>query len=323
MAQAYFATDKVAILSDYPCYFYLRRDDGGNAGKGTWEPADYYGYVREVLDVVAANTDAGEWRDAIHERFLNAMLQKVRAAATLRDGDKRLRAMMTEVSAVTGAYFSPQVAARPPILRRQLTAAILAGKPKKVQAAAGRYRRPVGAIQSFAVKPAEHGGWTISARASLRFRDGKRVRFRPAGDRWRVDPRLQVKNLQVRAEDADDLRTRTSADVVLRSATTGVEWLSARSLAASFEPVRAGGKAYHLQVAGTIELDPATFAAGAPLSADTWEVYLRLTGLGLSRNIAVQRSDFTELPSWKVRRRHPDARLRISRRDDLAVIVSR
>ena len=63
VVKAYFAARVISILADEPCYFYLRRDDRGNAGSNpTWDPAGYYANLREVLDVVVANTEPGEQR---------------------------------------------------------------------------------------------------------------------------------------------------------------------------------------------------------------------------------------------------------------------
>ena len=75
VVKAYFAARVVSILADEPCYFYLRRDDGGNAASNpTWDPAGYYANLREVLDVVVANTESGPQRGRLMARFCRAQL---------------------------------------------------------------------------------------------------------------------------------------------------------------------------------------------------------------------------------------------------------
>ncbi len=319
MTQVYLATDAVAVLADYPCYFYLRREDRGNSAKPNYDPADYYGYVREVLDVVAAHTASGEFRDSLHERFLNAMLQKV--ADTLQPRrEKRLIALMAEINAVADAYFSPQVAQRAPILRRQLAAAIRRGEPETVREASGRYDDLAATVRSLTVETSADNGWTVSVTAAMTFRDGSPILFQPAADGWRVDQRLQVDGLEVGVESMDELLHRTSGDLVLRSSETPLEWLGATPLTPSFDPHPTIDGAHHLQLTGTVEIDPSSFAAGAPLPAGTWRVSVRLTALGRSRSTPIRRRHVGQLPRRNARGRRGAATLQFSDRR-LSVLV--
>lgn len=70
MVKAYFAASSVAILATHPCYFYLQRSDGKNAGSRRIVPDEYYGNLREVLEVVLANTEPGEERSRLLRRFV-------------------------------------------------------------------------------------------------------------------------------------------------------------------------------------------------------------------------------------------------------------
>ncbi len=287
VVQAFFATDAVAILADYPCYFFLRRDDDEHSAKLDYDPADYYDNLREVLDVVAANTDPGEFRDGLHEKFLNTMLRKVSGAAK-PGSDDRLAAFVAAIRSVIGDYFSPRVIQRPPILRRQLTAAMLSDKPKMIRWLNRRYARFSVQVRSLAARPVDGGRWQVSASASLVFRDGTPVRFRPEGDAWRIDKRLRVANLDVRPDSTEELLTSATGDVVLRSAATGVEWLGPTVLTANLEPTGKNDRR-HLVVSGVVELDPQTFAAGGPVPQGTWHVHLRVTALGTSRRVPVRK----------------------------------
>src|SRR5215203_4613408 len=62
MTKACFAATGASIVADYVCYRYLRRPDGKNAGFKRIIPAEYYGNLGEVLDIVDAYTDPGEVR---------------------------------------------------------------------------------------------------------------------------------------------------------------------------------------------------------------------------------------------------------------------
>ncbi|MGN6472137.1 MAG: glycosyltransferase family 2 protein [Mycobacteriales bacterium] len=286
LVQAYFATEAVAILSDYPCYFFLRRNDNRHSAKLFYEPADYYRNLREVLDVIAASTDAGSYRDGLHEKFLNTMLRKVSAAA--KPGrEERLAAFLKEIKAVVGEYFGPGVADRQPILRRQLAAATL-NKPKKIRRLNRRYDRLAARIHSLVATPSGVGRWTITVSASLSFRDNSPVRLRPEGEHWRIDERLQVKGIAVRPDSAAELLADALGDVVLRSADTGVEWLGPTVFAASLEPTP-DDDGHHLVVSGSVALDAETFAAGAALTPGTWSLAVRIRALGIGRTAQVVR----------------------------------
>jgi poly(ribitol-phosphate) beta-N-acetylglucosaminyltransferase len=67
--KAFFAAGRISILADYPCYHWVERDDAGNATSQYSSPGDYYANVREVLDVVAAHTEPGPYRDALYAHW--------------------------------------------------------------------------------------------------------------------------------------------------------------------------------------------------------------------------------------------------------------
>ena len=71
---AYFAAGSISVLSDYVCYYHIRRDDHSNAGLRRLEPKGYYGNLREVIGIVEANTEPGPFRDRLLERFARAEL---------------------------------------------------------------------------------------------------------------------------------------------------------------------------------------------------------------------------------------------------------
>ena len=66
---AYFAAGTISVLSDYVCYYHIRREDLSNAGLRRIEPVGYYANLREVIGIVEANTEAGPLRDRLLERF--------------------------------------------------------------------------------------------------------------------------------------------------------------------------------------------------------------------------------------------------------------
>ena len=56
--RAYFLEPRISVLADYPCYHWVLRDRDMNASWGHLDPQSYFAFMREVLDVVDANTGA-------------------------------------------------------------------------------------------------------------------------------------------------------------------------------------------------------------------------------------------------------------------------
>ena len=74
VVKAYFLARVISVLSDYPCYYHYRRQDGSNAGLQRVDPVGYYGNLREVLGIVEAHTEPGPFRDSLLQRFARTEL---------------------------------------------------------------------------------------------------------------------------------------------------------------------------------------------------------------------------------------------------------
>jgi len=131
MVQTYFLAKVVSILGSYTCYFYSRRDDGKNAGTAQLVPSGYYGNLREVLDVVIANTEPGAFRDGLIRRFYRVeMLGRISEPAMPKYSDEHRTSLIDEieklaVDVVTGGVHDglPPIqragGARAPVCRRR------------------------------------------------------------------------------------------------------------------------------------------------------------------------------------------------------------
>src|SRR4051794_20355671 len=85
VVRAYLAARVVSVVSDYVCYFYVRRADKRNAGSERIDPHSYFSNVREVIDVIVAHLEAGPARDRLVNRFVRTeMLGRLREPAFAR-----------------------------------------------------------------------------------------------------------------------------------------------------------------------------------------------------------------------------------------------
>ena len=99
---AYLHARRVSILADYPCYYWVRHpDESANVSYQGFDPADYYGNVREVLDLVVEHTEPGELRDRLLAHWYRGkMLGRVGGSSFAgRPADAR-RALYDEVRAL-------------------------------------------------------------------------------------------------------------------------------------------------------------------------------------------------------------------------------
>ncbi|GGX19981.1 glycosyltransferase family 2 protein [Streptomyces lomondensis] len=112
IAEAYLRAENVSVLSDYVCYYHLRRDDGSNAGFERFDPVGYFKNLREALDVVERYTEPGPVRDKLFRRWLRVeMVERLRARRLLKLPDDYRRELFAEIHEVVVERFGPGVAA--------------------------------------------------------------------------------------------------------------------------------------------------------------------------------------------------------------------
>ncbi|MEU1936418.1 glycosyltransferase family A protein [Streptomyces coeruleorubidus] len=112
IAEAYLRAENVSVLSDYVCYYHLRREDGSNAGFERFDPVGYFKNLREALDVVERYTEPGPVRDKLFRRWLRVeMVERLRARRFLKLPDDYRRELFAEIHEVVVERFGPGVAA--------------------------------------------------------------------------------------------------------------------------------------------------------------------------------------------------------------------
>ncbi|MBB6417659.1 glycosyltransferase family A protein [Streptomyces sp. AK010] len=112
IAEAYLRAENVSVLSDYVCYYHIRRDDSSNAGFERFDPVGYFKNLREALDVVEQYTEPGPVRDRLFRRWLRVeMVERLRAKRLLSLPDDYRRELFGEIHEVVVERFGPGVAA--------------------------------------------------------------------------------------------------------------------------------------------------------------------------------------------------------------------
>ena len=99
--RAYFLEPRISVLADYACYHWVLRDTDVNASWGHLDPVTYFGFLREVLDIVDAHTEPGPFRDRLYARWYRGkMLNRVEKVHSNPDLEHRraLYAAMHELA---------------------------------------------------------------------------------------------------------------------------------------------------------------------------------------------------------------------------------
>jgi glycosyltransferase involved in cell wall biosynthesis len=230
--QAYFATDRVSVLADHPCYHWMRRGAKNASSGDEWDPAQYYAAVREVLDIVDANTEPGEFRDRLYLRWYRAKtLGRVggsRSAITTRSPEWQRKAF-DEVRAIVAERFDERLDTLLPAAERERARLVRAG---------------------------DFDG--LLARAHAEARTAARGELLQAED----NDIATVLHCRLELTDAPELDGNDGwAQVLVRAVGSKDQHV----LPANVTPL--GGGAYEIQA----RLDPSTAAAGGPLEPGAYD----------------------------------------------------
>ncbi|MET8164325.1 glycosyltransferase [Streptomyces sp. NPDC005329] len=277
VTEAYLRADNVSVLSDYVCYYHVRRDDAANAGFQRFEPVGYFKNLREALDVVERYTEPGALRDRLFRRWLRVeMVERLRGKRFLSLPEDYRKELFEEIHGVVVERFGPGVAA--PLQPTQRVVAALA--------ADGRYDDVVAFAEweagvALAVDPEDvtwQGGVLRIAFAAELTHDGGPMTFPSAGGSPQWPPRDVAEAVRWLGTDTVGRFDRAVPDLLLRERASSAQYFQPVDVVR--ETVPAGdGSQVRLLLRATATIDPATALSGGPAGEGLWDVYVRV-GLG-------------------------------------------
>jgi glycosyltransferase involved in cell wall biosynthesis len=281
MVRTYLAADVVSIVGDYPCYFYMGRDDGKNAGSVPIDPAGYYTNLREILDVIIAKVEPGEFRDGLLRRFYrNELLSRLKQPASQAWEESYRKELFAEVRQTALAKFTDAVPdgmdAVPRIrsvLLREDRAADLTALDERL---AGIRCRTLLSRTSWGPDALDleisTAQWSDDKTPLLLTERDGRVLF---------DPALVAGCVPEGVTDVTAELANVRADVVIRNRRTDVEWFVPADLTPRLVPCpEHGPDARRLEFRGTAHVDPLVLPVHH-LGRGTWDAYVRIHALGL------------------------------------------
>ncbi|MEU9431414.1 glycosyltransferase [Streptomyces sp. NPDC048252] len=277
VTEAYLRADNVAVLSDYVCYYHVRRDDAANAGFQRFDPVGYFKNLREALDVVERYTEPGPLRDKLFRRWLRVeMVERLRGRRFLGLPEDYRRELFEEIHSVVVERFGPGVAA--PLQPTQRVVAALA--------ADGRYDDVVAFAEweagvGLALDPEDvtwQGGVLRIAFAAELTHDGGPMTFPSAGGSPQWPPRDVAEAVRWLGTDTVGRFDRAAPDLLLRERASSAQYFQPVDVVRETVPAGDGSRV-RLVLRATATIDPATALSGGPAGEGLWDVFVRV-GLG-------------------------------------------
>jgi glycosyltransferase involved in cell wall biosynthesis len=286
---AYFAAERISVLADRPVYHWMRRDEQDNASYQRFDAAAYFDNVREVLDLVEANTAPGPFRDTLLLHWYRGkMLERVGGRHWLwREEDFR-RELFEAVRPLALERFGEDVHERLPFNLRVRSKLLRRGDFDGLGRLSRFERRITPVVR---VRGIERGGTHVVLRIESWFGEpGPRLKFEREGKRTFWVPPTENLSGHVPREDREvtgELR-RATADVLLRNVEDGSEYLLPARTEVKLQVNPESGRV-RVRLHTTVPIAPTAAAAGSPLPPGRWEVRIAPRIAGFRREVPVLR----------------------------------
>jgi hypothetical protein len=275
--QAYVHARSVAVIGDTACYFYRRRRTSGrNLGDTVLVPAEYYRDLGYVLDVIDSPAAAPAARANVQTRiYRTEMLGRLRGAGMLGYGPDYRAAMVDEVRRLAASRIPAEIHDTLPVLLRMQSALLRAGDIDGLADFAKRLETI--RLRAVTTTPQwQDGQLMISVDAPLHLGDAP-FRLERSDGGWvmpaSLAPGLDASQRTLGAADDEDL----DLDLVTISRTDSQRWSTTAGLTLDIDET---GRPH---VHGDVALDPWSLVGEASLSPGRWDLRLRISFAGVSR----------------------------------------
>ncbi|MFI0538235.1 glycosyltransferase family 2 protein [Streptomyces sp. WSLK1-3] len=275
VTEAYLRADNVSVLSDYVCYYHLKRDDASNAGFQRFDPVGYFANLREALDVVEKYTEPGPTRDRLFRRWLrNEMVERMRGKRLLAAPEDYRKELFAEIRGVVVERFGPGVAAGLQPTQQVVAALIADGRLDDLVAFAEWEASVASRVEPDGV---EWDGGVLRVGLSAELTShGTPMTFPAEGSSAPItEPPASVEEAvdRVGAHSVAGFK-RATVELLLRERASSAQYFQPVEFTRETVPAEDGR--VRLVLRGTAALDPATAADGAPLDAGLWDVFVRV-----------------------------------------------
>ena len=291
VSAAYLKAERISILADYPCYYWMKRDDGGNNTQHRFNPRHgFWANCRTIVRQIKDATDASDDLDALQNRLLHRLyhveiLSRTREPEILREDPAEQRQRFEAARELALAEFPAAVREGLPTVSRLRAELLERGDFDGASALAERVRE-VKARSEVGGPRWQDGRLVADVTLSLTRGDGEPlVVVERDGKRW-LDPELLagVPGTEDGWEIRDPFRL-AYAELVVKDRDREDWWYPEGDLEVRLEPFGEGRS--RLVASGRLLLDPERLAGGRPLERGVHDVWAYVQLLGVDRMVRV------------------------------------
>ncbi|MEU0303721.1 glycosyltransferase family A protein [Streptomyces sp. NPDC006175] len=284
VVETYLRAANISVLSDYLCYYHIKREDASNAGFQRFDPVGYYGNLREALDIVEQYTEPGKIRDGLYRRWLrNEMVERLRGKRLLSLPEDYRAELFTEIRGVVTERFGPGVAAGMQPTQQIVAALIVDDRLGDIEELA-RWEsgiKPAGRLESLAW---DGGTLKVGFTAEYQVSDAP-MTFRSVDGEDLLAPQLAGETLsRIAGLGVSTVApvAKSKVDLVVRERSTAAEFFQPVEFTRERIPV-GDGSTFRQELRASATIDPETAANGAPLGDGIWDILFRISSCGWTK----------------------------------------
>jgi glycosyltransferase involved in cell wall biosynthesis len=283
---AYLAAERISVLGDYPCYYWMKRDDGGNNTQHRFgERHDFFGNLRKIVRQIKDATEPGTGPDDLQNRLLHRnyhveILSRAREPEILEVDPAQQRPRFEAARQVALEEFPPGVRDGLPAVSR-LRAELLERGDFDAALELAKRTREIKARTEVADLRWRDGALVADVTLSLERGDGEPLVLVERDGRLLLDPELLDTVPGVNEWEVGDPLRHAYGELVVKDRDRQDWWYPEGDLEVRCEPL---GDGRSLVVAvGRMRVDPGTLAGGQPLERGVHDVWAYVQLLGIDR----------------------------------------
>ncbi|MER5176801.1 glycosyltransferase family A protein [Streptomyces sp. NPDC002896] len=292
MAHAYSVAKCVSVVGDYPCYYWMRREDGKNTSSRGLVVDEYFGYLRKVVQTVKAHTSPGPVQDKMLRRTYRVEILRQVSEPYVLSGHRQIEERYEAVRKLVLEEFPPSVRDGLPAVARLRAHLLEQGRLDALCLLAGRTKQV--APRAELGRPRWHdGALTAPVRLELVHADGEPLTLVERQGGLLLDPVLTEGIPGAQEWEVGDLLNAAYGEIRLSHRGQHIGWYPESDFEVRLENAGRGRK--KAVVSGTMRIDPLTAAGGGPLDRGVHDVSAFFQVLGLGRSAAL-RGDWKSQP---------------------------
>lgn len=281
---AYIKAERISVLGDYPCYYWLRREDGGNNTQAMFSDRhDFFGNLRHAARTIKEHTSPGERQNGMLHRLYRAeILARVSENEVLTLDPPERQRRFEAARALAVEEFPPAVREDFAAVTRLRATLLEQGRLDSLIELAERVKGV--RVRTEVQAPYWHGGEIRSdVRLSLEREDGEPLVLVERDGRLFLDPELLRPVTGVEEWEVENPLHRAYGEFVVKDRDRNDWWFPEGELDIRLEPLGDGRSRPVAE--GTLRIDPLRLAGGRALQDGVHDVWVAVDLLGITRRV--------------------------------------